>query len=998
MYLPNPEQYLEGLNDEQKRAVTAADGPFLIVAGAGTGKTMAITRRIAWLIGTGRAKPEEILALTFTDKAAGEMVERVDRLLPFGYADLQISTFHSFCERLLKEHGLDIGLPTDFRLLNETDGYLAVRRAFDRFRLDYYRPLANPTKFIHALLKHFSRAKDEAVRPDEYLTFAASLGLDQDVAPDQAEEAGRWQELAGAYHEYQRLLLEQDSLDFGDLQVYAIELLRRRPAVLAELKRRFKYVLVDEFQDTNWAQYELVKLLVPPNGNLMVVGDDDQSIYKFRGASISNILQFKNDFPDAREVVLTRNYRSRQGILDLAYGFIRQNDPNRLEAKLAGPDGQGISKRLTAEREGEAAIEHLHFDSVEDEAEGVVKKIVAVKDGDPELTWSDFCVLVRSNAGAEDFSLALERSGVPYQFLALKGLYAKPVVMDVLAYFCLLDDYHESAAMYRTLNSPPYRIADADIVAIAHEAKRKAESLYEVCRRHVTLPGLADTTRATIDRLLGDLARHARAARSGTTEEILIRYLYGTDDDSRPGAVSYLKVLNAEDNQENRLALSYLHQLRKRIRRFEQTGDERTLKHFLEEFNLERESGEQGSLAFDPETGPDMVRLMTVHAAKGLEFAHVFIVSLVDKRFPSVARGGEIALPDALTREIVPEGDVHLEEERRLFYVAATRAKDGLYLTWADDYGGKAMKKPSRFLAELGFVEGQTAPVKKAKIERGFEEPRERAPGDPSPLMPPSHYSFSQLEAYRTCPLQYKYAHILRIPTFGRPAASFGSTMHATLQRFFEEINRRRSASQADLLSALGAPAAGLASGLPVTKDELLAMYDEAWVDDWYPNKATKEEWRAVGRRSLDRLYDETSAANPKTLFLEKEFTLKVGERALRGKIDRLDEMPDGRLEVIDYKTGTPKAEEDLSADSKRQLLIYQLAVGQCLGREAGGLTFHYLQDGSKASFLGTPKEMERLEAKIVEQVAAIESGDFSPKPGPQCRHCDFNGICPFRE
>jgi DNA helicase-2/ATP-dependent DNA helicase PcrA len=971
------EDHLVGLNDEQRRAVAAPDGPFLIVAGAGTGKTMVITKRIAYLVASGRAKPEDILALTFTDKASGEMIERVDKLLPYGYLDLRISTFHSFCERLLKEHGLAIGLPNDFRLVNETDAYLLVRRNFGRFRLDYYRPRANPTKFIHALLKHFSRAKDEAVGPEEYLAHARAVAAAEDLTPEAQEEADRVLELAEAYATYQQLLLEHDSLDFGDLQTYALELLRRRPAVLAQLRRQYRYVLVDEFQDTNWAQYALVKMLVPADGNLMVVGDDDQSIYKFRGASVSNILQFKNDYPTAREVVLTRNYRSRQGILDLAYGFIKQNDPNRLEAKLAGPEGSGICKRLVADRAGEAIVAPLPFVTSEEEAEGIVRKIVELKNENLELTWSDFCVLTRSNAGAEEVTLALERAQVPFQFLALKGLYAKPIVMDIVAYFQLLDDYHESAALWRTLNSPPYRIASADLLAMTHEARKKTESLFEVCRRLTSLPGIAEETHATVTRLLADLARHTQVARTKSSEEVLISYLFES---------GYLKLLTAEETLATRQDLAYLVQFRKRLRRFEQQNDDRSLKHFMEEFALEREAGEQGGLAFDPDTGPDMVRVMTVHAAKGLEFAHVFVMALVDKRFPTVARGGDIELPDALTKEIVPEGDIHLEEERRLFYVAATRAKDGLYLTWAEDYGGKTMKKPSRFLQELGFVAREEKPAKKKKKrDEDFVAPAAEQKLPPPPDEAPKHYSFSQLEAYSRCPAQYRYAHILRIPTFGNYKSSFGNTMHLSLQRFFEEVARRRAADPS-------------LAGLPVTKDELLAMYDDAWIDDWYPDKPTKEEWRSLGRRALERIWDETLAQDPKVLFLEKEFVLKVGERSLRGKIDRLDELPDGTLEVVDYKSGEPKGEAELKPDVKKQLLIYQLAVERCFGRVAGQLTFRYLQDGSRLSFLGEPKELAKLEVKITEQIAEIESGDFTAKPGPQCRFCDFKSICPYSE
>src|SRR3990167_4082049 len=289
---------LESLNKEQKEAVTHENGPLLIIAGAGTGKTTVITRRIAWLILEKKIKPDEILALTFTEKASTEMEERVDRLLPYGYVDLWISTFHGFAEKILRLHGLDIGLSTNFRILSDTEQWYLVRKNLDKFNLDYYRPLGNPTKFIHALLKHFSRAKDEEISPKEYLAYTESLKLDKDIAPDEsaAQEAARLAEVANAYHIYQKILLENNALDFGDLINYALKLFKERPNILEFYRKKFKYILVDEFQDTNWAQYELVKLLAEPNNNLTVVGDVDESIYKFRGASISNILTFKKDF------------------------------------------------------------------------------------------------------------------------------------------------------------------------------------------------------------------------------------------------------------------------------------------------------------------------------------------------------------------------------------------------------------------------------------------------------------------------------------------------------------------------------------------------------------------------------------------------------------------------------------------------------------------------------------------------------------------------------
>ncbi|MBI2426493.1 MAG: UvrD-helicase domain-containing protein, partial [Candidatus Kerfeldbacteria bacterium] len=402
---------LEGLNNEQRKAVTSPGGPLLIVAGAGTGKTTVITRRIAYLIDKKIATSDQILALTFTEKAAAEMEERTETLLPLGYTELWISTFHAFCERILHENALDIGLPNDFALVNETEAWMLVREHLDRFELEYYKPLGSPMKFIQAMLRHFSRLKDEDITPAQYVEYADRLRLDHDAAEFRAvrrgkskeenaiiTEASRLKELAHAYATYEQILRENGSLDFGDLITATLKLFRERPTILERTQNQFPYILVDEFQDTNTAQYDLIKLLAPPQRNVTVCGDDDQSLYRFRGASISNIFEFKKDFPDSREVLLVENYRSPQNILDLAYRFIQLNNPYRLEYQLqntdprAGKEGETIreqidkkgkkletviSKKLKANtRISVGEIAHLHFETSADEARGVIQKIL----------------------------------------------------------------------------------------------------------------------------------------------------------------------------------------------------------------------------------------------------------------------------------------------------------------------------------------------------------------------------------------------------------------------------------------------------------------------------------------------------------------------------------------------------------------------------------------------------------------------------------------------
>ncbi|MEO5885421.1 MAG: ATP-dependent helicase, partial [Candidatus Limnocylindrales bacterium] len=357
------EALLGGLNPDQLRAVTHGAGPLLVVAGAGTGKTQVITRRIAWLIASRRAKPSEILALTFTDKAADEMAVRVDQLVPYGYTDTQVSTFHAFGDRCIRDYALELGLPPDVRVLTRAEVVIFLREHLYEFVLDEYRPLGNPTRFLSALATLFSRCKDEDITPATYAqhaarvaTEAAAVGAalaasgdaatdpDREAAAAAVEEARRQAELASAFATYQRLLSENGCIDFGDQVAMALRLVRESAAARTAIAGRFRYLLVDEFQDTNRAQAELVALLAEPHRNITVVGDDDQAIYAFRGAAVDNILDFEARYPGARTVVLRRNYRSLAPILDASYRLVRFNDPDRLEVRT------GIVKRLRPER------------------------------------------------------------------------------------------------------------------------------------------------------------------------------------------------------------------------------------------------------------------------------------------------------------------------------------------------------------------------------------------------------------------------------------------------------------------------------------------------------------------------------------------------------------------------------------------------------------------------------------------------------------------------
>lgn len=978
---------LENLNPEQLQAVTHVDGPLLIVAGAGTGKTTVITRRIAYIIEQKLAKPEEILALTFTDKAAGEMESRVDQILPLGSYDLWISTFHSFCERILKQHGLDIGIPNDFKLLDDVQQWVLVHRNLDKFKLDYYRPLGNPNKFIDALLSHFSKCKDEMVTPEGYLEYAEKLKLAGGNVElplggegDKATEIKRIEEIAGAYHVYQKLLLDNEYLDFGDLINYCMELFKRRPNILKYYQQKFKFVMVDEFQDTNFAQYQLVKLLSPPKvvspsftkitegkqqslvvsknnqnsktndyplttNNLVVVGDDDQSIYKFRGASVSNILKLKEEYEGVREITLTQNYRSSQNILDLAYNFIQNNNPNRLESKL------GIDKRLKSNIPDEGVIQVLEGKDLSEELDLVIKKVVELKNNNPDCNWNDFAVLVRANSAAEEVLSRLDTAGITYTFLANRGLYRKKVVADLISYMKLLDNFHENGALYRVLNLPKFAVPPKDISTITSHLEKKTLSLYEAFAQARAISGLSEESVKSIETITGLLHQHAEFTKSHTTVEVFITLVHDL------GIINQLE----EDTATNAESREYLEQFYKKIEGFEeQNPEDKSLKNFIATLILEIQAGSEGSIKFDPNLGPESLKVMTVHSAKGLEFKFVFIINMVDQRFPSRAQHDAIELPEALIQDILPEGDFHLQEERRLFYVALTRAKTHLFLSWGRDYGGNRTKKPSIFLQETKLVPSEKVQTATGKVIFNKHIDTKKLPVYEHL---PTKFSFTDISMFENCPLEYKFKRYLKLPMPGTAHLSFGQTIHRTLEKFALEYKLAQEANQQTLFGG------GNESKLPEFK-RLETLYDELWVDEWYKTKKEKEEYRVLGKTMLKTAYDDFIMRKPVIKYIEQEFSLPLGEYKFVGKIDRIDSL-NGGVEIIDYKTGsTPKTKGKRDVD---QLRIYQWAAQEYLKEEVAVMYYWHLKDNQKRDDpTATPQELADLQNSLLETIEDI--------------------------
>ncbi|MBX4187196.1 MAG: ATP-dependent helicase [Candidatus Doudnabacteria bacterium] len=985
---------LKGLNQKQEAAVTFAKGPLLIIAGAGTGKTTVLTRRIAWLIESGLATPDEILALTFTVKATGEMEERVDQIMPLGYSQITISTFDAFAEKILRQHALDIGIPGDFEILDDTRAWVMMRNHIHDFNLDYYKPKGNPSKFIHALLRHFETAKREGVTPEKYLEYAQQLQMNLDnvdvkkkarkkktpvvsgfLNPDLVDpaEVSRIMEVANAYHKYQKLLLDNSFLDFRDLINFTLKLFTERPKILKYYQNKYKYILVDEFQDTDLSQYELVKLMAHPQNNITVVGDDDQSIYKFRGASISNILKFKEDFPKASEVTLTDNYRSIQPILDLAYEFIQRNNPERLESRLK------ISKKLVSHKADGGQTEVIHARNIYEEARQTIEKIQELQEVE-SLGLNDFAILVRANDHAEPFLNELSRKNIPYIYVASRGLYRKPLILDILAYLKLLDNFHQSDYLFRVLNFKKFKIDHEDLILISHTASKKALSIYEVLRQLLVYVKVKAETQKKIEELLQTLDRHCKLSSELSVSELLVRIV-------RDIGITDELAMDSIESVENR---SLLEQFYRKVQDFAAINKDKSLKNFLHEINLEQEAGDTGTLISSPDTGPEAVKVMTIHAAKGLEFSCVFIANMVEARFPSRDRREQIELPAELVKEILPEGDAHLMEERRLFYVSITRAKRFLYFTWADDYGGMSLKKPSLFLLEAGLEKPRDREKPSGVVFFTKQQPLDLPVSDHKFQLPYA-FDFSQLSTFKKCPLEYKYKYLYKLPMPGAAALSFGITMHNVFKKYSQHMQQLNNLKQQDLFGAKPDDKIHLPP-----KELLEKYYAECWVDDWYPSKQDKENYRTTGKRYLNNFYQKLSENPRYPKYLEQYFKLPLGKYKFQGRIDRADLNPNGTVDIVDYKTGQPRLK--LEQVDRDQLLIYQWAAQEGLKEKVNQLTYWYLEDlGKILPFSGSKEDIEKLKAKLLETieelVQVIETNGFREADLRHPHECKFRHI-----
>ena len=651
------------LNPPQREAVAQTEGPVLILAGAGSGKTRVLTHRIAYLMEEMGVNPWNILAITFTNKAAQEMRERVDKLVGFGSESIWVSTFHSACVRILRRHIDNLGYDTNFTIY-DTDDQKSLMK-------DVCRKLNIDTKVYkeRSLLAQISHAKDELLTPDDMEMKAAG---DYNI-----------KKVASVYREYQAALRKNNALDFDDLIVKTVELFQNCGAVLEYYQERFKYIMVDEYQDTNTAQFKFISLLAQKYENLCVVGDDDQSIYKFRGANIGNILGFERVFPDAKVIRLEQNYRSTKNILNAANQVIANNTERK-------------AKTLWTENEEGSKVHFRQFFNAYEEAEYVAGEIGKMK-REGLGSYRDCAILYRTNAQSRIFEEKFIAANIPYKLVGGVNFYARKEIKDLLCYLKTIDNARDDLAVQRIINVPKRGIGATTLGRVQDYADNMGISLYEALRVAEEVPSIGRSL-SKIDGFVTFIQSLKSKADVLSVEELLPEVI----DDT-----GYVAELEAEDTEESRARIENIDELISKTVAYQEAMEEQnqpaTLSGFLEEVALVADID-----TVDPDQ--DYVLLMTLHSAKGLEFPKVFMVGMEDGIFPS-----------HMTISYGDDGE--LEEERRLCYVGITRAMKDLTLTCAQQRmirGETQYNKVSRFVREIPreLVDlGHTIQEKKPKAE-----------------------------------------------------------------------------------------------------------------------------------------------------------------------------------------------------------------------------------------------------------------------------------------
>jgi len=961
------------LNERQRAAVEHVRGPMLVVAGAGTGKTTVLTQRIAHLLRHGHARPDEILAITYTDNAADELVKRVaDELGPGASTELTAQTFHAYCYGLLGR------CQRQFKVVEPIDLWVYLRRRLSDLQLRYYTRAASPAQFLEALLAFFDNCHDELRTEDDYDRYVEELAAGKHPLPrvtkskdaegmSRDEVLARCREIANAFRTVERMLAQAGLGTFGHMILRAMQILRSEPAVLAEARRRTRFILVDEFQDSNIAQIGLAELLAGEERNLFVVGDPDQAIYKFRGASSAAFEEFIARFPETKAVVLERNQRSTSAILNCAHAVFAFNPA--VKCPLGG-DLRFNRQALISDREARARragtpmqperVDLALVTNAEDEArevaEDIQRRIRARGTAGLARGRPGFAVLYRQHLHRDLVVKELASRGIPFKVEGLDAIETAEV-RDLLACLRALQPPTDTGALLRVAALPMFGLEATTVRdALRGSRERDLASIIRGLQGGVAVLSALDNARAELAAADWDAPRAV---------EIAIK----------------------------RFALQSAAPPVEALRQFVRTWKAKPitasgkLEEFLDYMHWFSQAG--GCIEYRQPDVPEAnaVRLMTVHSAKGLEFDHVYLLRATSGSFPTNYREKLFGMPPQLhdPHSLAPDDDseLHKQEERRLFYVGMTRARDslGIYARLR----GKS-PTPAGFVRELvqapvgspGWVQRKVEPLLEVSASGGGLQSSGLGAWfllPPSSRLKQASLSASAIEDYEICPLRFKIRRDWVLPGEISGALKYGTAVHLALRDFYDAI----------------------LAGRPRTLQDLSQVFTDALLSQAFDDEHQLELYRRQGREQLEHFFHAWSdGAKPPVLHTEKTFELKMNGLLLRGRVDRVDRTEGDGVAIVDYKTGSPKDEVD--ARNSLQLSIYAIAASELWKLRPERLIFYNLETNEEIAATRTEKQLDETRGRIMNVAEKIAAGNFEPKPGFHCRSCLFRAVCPATE
>ncbi|MFI5102447.1 MAG: ATP-dependent helicase [Terriglobales bacterium] len=966
-------------DERQQQAIGHVHGPMLVIAGAGTGKTTVLTQRVANLIREGHARPDEILALTYTDNSAAEMIARVRLELKGAATDgLQTCTFHAWCNGLLQRRGAGFGV------LDDKDLWVYLRRRIRDLRLKHFVRAANVAQFLDSLLDFMRRCQDELVGPAEYARYVERLERGEVPLPrvtrskrqkelEEAEILERCQEIARVFAAVEDMLLKNNLGTFGHMITKAYQLLKDDPALLDEERQRTRFVLVDEFQDANFAQVEILSMLAGAAANAFVVGDPDQAIYQFRGASSEAFTLFARNFPGARIVVLGRNRRSLSPILRCAFGIVNDNPP--VFGQTLSQKGISISYQRTpleslrdeeAKQKGETTaappVEIVTWMHKEVEAADLARRIQK-KRKEERCGWKSFAVLYRQHSHRDELVQELAERGIPYSIEGLDVL-DTPEVRDVVACLTAAVSPNDAASLFRVAALPQFGIVPTELRAAMRAVRRQELDLRTVLGTMPNGPSVLESVEKVHLEVGKDEVRADDAA------NIVIRHFDLQRSDLVGAFVKFVEEWHKKAIVE--------------------TGSPSEFLDYLEYFV---QAG--GGIAL-PRSQDDAVQLLTAHAAKGLEFRHVAIIRGSSPWFPTSCKEPLVAFPPELRRSNTSSSGrssdddktLHEEEERRLFYVAMTRAKDTLTI-YAHQGRSKKDPRPTQFLREFmvhpAYRKFWSTHPAAAVQDTLFAEEEQRFALQQSNvatwlLMPPSASFFtglsaSAIEIYEECPLRFKLEREWNLPRDVPASLHYGAAMHGVLRTFYDAQRYQRE----------------------ISDDQLFEQFRSALASAGIADRYQYELYLRQGFDQLRQFFESARSAGPfEVVETECRFELQVGSAKLTGRVDRIDRTGPDSVAIVDYKTGKPKSQED--ADKSLQLSLYALAATEKWGKRADRLMFHNLENNTPVCTTRSDAELEAAKLRVQEVADGIAQGKFVAKPGYHCAYCPYRNLCPATE